>query len=341
MKWLVCGLTVLALAGVATAEEVLLNDGTSVEAEIQSVDQNGMTVLYEGKTHTAKPEDVDAHFYYEQWAKRVQKDAEGHLRLAVFAYENGMFSQARSQYRKAQRLDKDLVKQFETDIVPKLKEGVAQQLLALARKAIQKEDWDQAKRIASKILTELEDTKAAAEAREAIASVHLWQATKDEERLVRSLAHYLPKDEKQALQMQDRIAKKLDPIQRRIEKAQDLVTKGLRTKSANRQKGIFQQAAKRFDKIVADLDKLAADAAGDDALVAHIGEMRTTAVRDGVDAYVNAGQVYLIRRSYDDAMNMANLALVLDPNSQSAKQFQQRALRGSQMRAGWGGGRRR
>lgn len=340
MKWFVCGLATLAIlvfAGAASAEEVLLNDGSAMEGEIQSVDEKGVTVLSEGKAHTVAPGDLDAHFYYTQWAKRVKKDAESYLRLAVFAYENGMFPQARSQYRRAERLDKELVKQFEKDVIPRIKEGIASNLLDLARQAIKKEDWNQAKRLASKILTELEDTAAAGEAREALASVHLWQLSKDEERLVKSLAHYLPKDEERALQTQARIVKKVEPIQRRIKSAQDLVTKGLRTKSANRQKGVFKQAAQKFEKIVRDLDKLAADAAGDEALLGQLEELRTTAVRDGIGAYVNAGQVYLIRRAYEDAMQMANKALALDPKSAEAKQFQQRTLRGSQMRNGWWG----
>ena len=335
-QWFVSSLLVLALVGVASAEEVLLNDGTAVEAEIQSIDETGMTVTYEGKTLTVKPSDVDAHYYYTLWAKRAEKTADSHLKLALFAYENGLFSQAKTQYDKAKRLDAEAVKVFEDEVIPKLKEGVAAQLLALTRQAIAKEDWDQAKRLASKILTQLEDTQAAAEAREKLASVHLWQMSKDQERLVRSLARYLPKDEEQALKTQERISQKLDPIQRRMTQAEDLSTKALRTNSTNRQKGVFQQAGQRFDKIVKDLDKLAAEAAGDDALLAHIEELRKTAVRDGIDAYVAAGQVYLVRRSYEEAMKMANAALLLDPDSAAAKHFQQQTLRGSQMRGGWG-----
>lgn len=340
MKWFVSGLMVLALAGVASAEEILLHDGSAVEGEIQAVDENGIRVSVDGKTLTVAPDDLDAHYYYEQWAKRVEKDAAAHLRLAVFAYESGMFNQARSQYRKAQRLDKEVVKKFEADVLPGLREGVAARLLDLTRQAIKKEDWDRARRLASKILTQLEDTKAADEAREALGSVHLWQTSKDEERLVRSLARYLPKDEAKALQMQERITKRLDPINSRMKKAEHLATKALRTKSANRQKGIFQQAAKRFEKIVKDLDKLASEAAGDEALVAHLEEMRKTAVRDAIDAYVNAGQVYLMRRAYQDATRMANAALLLDPDSAHAKRFLQQTIFGSQMRSGWGGGRR-
>ena len=42
-------------------------------------------------------------------------------------------------------------------------------------------------------------------------------------------------------------------------------------------------------------------------------------------------------RAYQDAMNMANAALALDPDNDHAKTFYDRVLRGSQMRSGWWG----
>ena len=329
-------LAVLALPALA-ADEVLMLTGDSIEGEIQAVNKDGITVLAQGKTVVIAPSDLDPHYFYTQWSKRIDKDAESHLRLAVYAFENGMFNQARSQYHKAERLDKDLVKKFETEIVPQIKEGIADHLLDLARRAVKREDWKQAKSVASKILTEMEDTKAAEEARQVLASVHLWQLNADQERFVTSMVRYLPKEEADAIKTQERVVKKIAPIETKIRKAQDLVTKGLRTKSTNRSKDVFKTAAKRFEKAIKDLDKLAATAAGDDALLAYIDEVRAVAVRDAINAYIHAGSVYLIRRAYDDALGMANDALALDPESPEANGFYQRVLRGSQMRSGWYG----
>lgn len=337
MKWTLILTLVLGFAAVAHADEILLNAGEMLEGEIQSVDEKGMVVKTDQETVTLEPHRVDAHFYYTQWSKRVKGDAKAHLRLAVFAYENGMFNQSRSQYRKAQRLDKALVERFEKEMIPQIKEGIADQLLTLVKSAIERKDWSAAKRIASKILTQLEDTKAAEKARDALASVHMWQLSADEEHLVRSLARYLPKDEAKALQVQERIVKKLAPIESRIEKARKLGAKALRTKSTNRQKNIFQQVAKRFEKIVEDLDKLTADAGDDEALKARIQANRDIAVREAINAYVNAGNTYLVRRSYDEALHMADLALALDPDSQAALSFKKRTIAGSQMRSGWHG----
>jgi len=337
MRWILPLVLLALLASPALADEILLNDGSAVEGKIQAVDHTGISVQTADKVVQIAPADLDVHYYYEEWAKRAGKDAESHLRLAVFAYENGLFNQARSQYRKAQRLDKDLVKKFEEEVIPRIKEGIAQSLLTLARQSIAKKDWDQAKRVIAKILTQLEDTEAADEARKALGSVHVWQLDEDEKRLMRTVAKYLPRDEEKALKAQAAIVKKLAPLDSRMQKAKNLVAKGLQTKSTNRQKSTFQTAAKRFEGIIKDLDKVAADAASDEALAAYVGEMRTTAVREAIDAYVHAGSVYLIRRDYQGALGMANKALALDPDNPHAKRFYEETLRGSQMRNGWYG----
>ena len=302
---LVLGLVVVALA----ADEVLLNDGTEITGEIQSADENGIVIKTGEKTMTIPPAQLDVHNYYQAWKKRLPKDdAKAQLRIGVFAYENGLFNQAKKHYDKAKRIDKAVVADFEANIVPQIAEGVAAKLLQQARAAVDRKDWVAAERIAAKILTQLENTKAAAEARNVLGSVHLWQLNADEERLIKHLTRYLPKDEAGKLREQERILKRMEPINRRMKSARDMVNKGLRTKSQNRAKGVVQQAGKRFDKIVQDLDKLAGEAGDDEALKQYIGEQRKIAVREGVEAYVNAGNVYVQRRAYQDAQRMANAA---------------------------------
>ena len=329
---------VTCLALPALAEEILLNDGAEVDGEIQSVDENGIVVKVGDTELTIEPLRLDPHYYYEQWKKRLPKDdAKAHLRLAVYAFEHGMFNQARSLYRKAERIDKAVVQQFELEVVPQIKEGVAEQLLDLAKKAVDKQDYDQAERIVAKILTQLEDTKAAEEARTLLGSVHLWQLNKDEERLVKRLARHLPREEEERLKAQERITKKIGPIERKIRKARDRVALGLRTKSNNRQKDIFISAARSYESAIKSLNKLEAEAGDDEALKAHIDEVKQVATREAIEAYIHAGNVYLIRRDYQNSIDVANRALALDPNSAHAKRFLQETIRGSQQRSGWWG----
>ncbi|MDA1193705.1 MAG: hypothetical protein O2894_00820 [Planctomycetota bacterium] len=326
---------ILLLATSAFADEIMLNSGDTVEAEIVSVDHTGMTVKTAEKTVEYAPADLDPQYYYGEWSDRAGKDAESHLRLAVFAFENGMFNQARSHYRKAQALDKALVEKFEAEIVPQIKEGIAAKLLAMARSAFAAKDYHKAEEIVAKILTRLEDTKAAAEARDILADVHLWELDHDQERLLKRLTQYLPKDEAEALRVRDRIASRVAPIEKRIDNARNTVTRGLRTTSANRSKDIFKEAGLEFERQVKAVDKRVAEAGDDAALKEYLAGVREIAVREGVDAYLHAGNVYMVRTSFNDAKKMAAAALAVDPASVKAKKFNEEVIEAEKQNSRW------
>lgn len=334
---LVLALTLTAFAvSPAQAEEILLNTGSGIEGTIQSVDQTSMTVkTKDGETVELMRGAVDPHFYYTAWSKRMEQTAENHLRVAVFTFENGLFNQARSQYRKAQSKDKELVKKFEAEIVPDIKEGIAQKLLGMARAAVEANEYRKAETIAVKLLTRLEDTKAAEEARTLIASVHTWELDNDQERLIKRLTSKLPKDEKKALRTRTRISDRAGPIEKHIKDARAMVTKALGEKSQNRQKGIFEQAAKKFEAQVRAVDKLLKDATEDEALTHYLQGLREIAVREGVDAWLAAGNVNVSRRSFPAAIKQGEKALALDPDSAKAKKFVAEATEASRYNNGW------
>ena len=346
MKWttwtaLALGLVVIMLSTSAYGDEVLLNGGGAMEGKIASVDENGIKVESDGKTVLVGPAQLDPHYYYNQWAKRVGDDAKARLKLGVYAFENGLFNQARSQYRKAQKLDPEVVKDFEENVIPRIKEGVAEKLLAQAQLAVKNKKWHDAERIAAKILTQLEDTKAAEQARNLISSVHINQVSNDEKRLVKRLARYLPKEEAASLREREKLGKRLAPIERKIDKARRRVVLGLQTRSQNRSKGIFVGAAKQYETILKDLGKLATAAAGEEGFLAYVDEVQGVAKREAIEAWIHAGNVYLIRGAFNDAMAAANRTLAIDPDSEVAKAFAARVEHSAQMRSGWWGRGRR
>jgi len=344
MKWttwtaLALGLAIVfALTTTAFGDEVLLNDGASIKGKVTAADEKGITVESDGKSVLVSPDQLDPHYYYTQWNKRVPKDAKAHLRLAVYAYEHALFNQARSQYRKAQQLDKEVVKQFEETVIPKIKEGVAEKLLAQAQVAVKNEKWHDAERIAAKILTQLEDTKAAETARQLISNVHINQVSADEKTLVKRLARYLPKDEAKALKQREDLGKKLAPIERKIDKARRRVTQGLQTRSQNRSKNVFKSAAEQYERIIKDLDKLDAQAAGEgqEAFREYVDQVRDVAKRECIEAWIHVGNVLLVRGAFNDATAVANRMLAIDPESEVARAYEQRVLTSAQMRSGWG-----
>lgn len=344
MKWLICAALacgVLALAlGSAYGDEVLLNGGGAIEGKITSVDEKGIQIESDGKSILVPPAQLDPHYFYTQWEKRVPNEAGPRLRLAVYAFENALFNQARSQYRKAQKLDPAAVKDFEANVIPKIKEGVASRLLEQARLAAKNGKWNEAERIAAKILTQLEDTAAAESARKFVANAHIQQMDADEKRLVKRLARYLPKDQAKALAQREKLGKRLAPIERKMDRARRRVVQGLQTRSQNRSKGIFKDAGRQFESVIKSLNKLEADAGDEEALKANIDELRSVAQREAIEAYIHAGNVFLVRGAFNDATAMANLCLAIDPDSPVAQQFSQRVQTSAQMRSGWWGRRR-
>ena len=338
---LVLVLTLLAFVmNTVSADEVLLSGGDAIDGTITAVDEKGVRIEADGKAVLVAPDRLDPHFYYTQWAKRVPNDAKARLRLAVYAYENALFSQARSQYRKAQKLDKEVVKDFEQNVVPQIKEGAARKLLDQAQLAAKDKKWHDVERIAAKILTQLEDTEAAQDARKLIASAHINQLDDDEKRLVKRLAKYLPKDEAKALAEREKLGNRLAPIERRLDRARRRVVQGLQTKSQNRSKDVFKDAGRQFERVIADLGKLEEKAGTEEAFKAHIDELRAVAQREGIEAYIHAGNVYLVRGAFNDATAMANRCLAIDPDSDVAQQFERRVVHSAQMRSGWWGRRR-
>ena len=101
MRLTLIAMLVIVCAAVAAGEEVLLNGGDGIDGKIVKVDEHGIVLESDGKTLTLPPENLDPLNYYHKWSKHVENNAKARLRLAVFAFENGLFSQARSQFHAA------------------------------------------------------------------------------------------------------------------------------------------------------------------------------------------------------------------------------------------------
>ena len=72
----------------------------------------------------------------------------------------------------------------------------------------------------------------------------------------------------------------------------------------------------------------------------HLDELEKVAKRECVETYVNVGSIYMIRRDYKNALNAAQTAISVDPESSYAKDFQGRVVAEAQVRQGWGRGGR-
>lgn len=103
----------------------------------------------------------------QPWA-RTRRDV---CTYSLWAYENGLFNRARAQYRKVQKLDPKLAAKAKSQLVPDVRAGIANTMVAGARDRMADGHFGEAKKILSKVVTALGDTESASAARALIPSV--------------------------------------------------------------------------------------------------------------------------------------------------------------------------
>jgi tetratricopeptide (TPR) repeat protein len=323
--------------------EILLHNGTEVRGEILDVDRKtGIKIKTANGIKTIPLRKVDAYHFYNLLKSRIPNDAKSRLNVARYCYENGLFSQARYEYRKAGQLDAKVVEEFEKNELPKIKEELAKSLIATAKRHAAKDDYVFAERALAEILTEMSETKAADEARMLIAHYYFALSDKDEQarmKKARSQAQQDKRDEKQLEKARERV---VDPIARKIESAQSLALKGLRKKNSSQSRSTLESAVKKFEsalKSIASARKQL-EKNPDPVLSQHLDELEKVAKREAVETYIHIGSIYMIRRDYKNSLHAANMAASIDSESEYAKEFQSRVVSEAQVRQGWGRGGR-
>jgi tetratricopeptide (TPR) repeat protein len=324
-------------------DEILLHNGTEVRGEILDVDrEKGVKIKTENGIRTIPLRNVDAYHFYNLLKSRIPDNAEAHLNAARFCYENGLFSHARHEYRRAGQLDAKAVEQFEKETLPGIREELAKALIATAKRHAAKEDYDFAERALAEILTEMSETASADEARRLIAHYYFALADKDEQRRMKRARDQARQDKRDEAKLERERERVVDPIARKIESAQAQALKGLRKKNTNESRNTLQAAARKFEsalKSIASARKQL-EKKPDAVLGQHLDELEKVAKREGVEAYVHVGSIYMIRRDYKNPLQSARMALSIDSESEYAREFEARVVSEAQVRQGWGRGGR-
>ncbi|MEM8883016.1 MAG: hypothetical protein AAGD14_03015 [Planctomycetota bacterium] len=325
-------LAVLGLvAAVARADEieVTLQNGSTLKGEVVEVTEKGIRLKVKGEELYLEAKHVEPISMYNA-AMRVlpNVDAQTHIEVALWCFENGLFTRSHHHYKRALLLDPKRVESFEKQELPKLQEKIAGTMLANARRALEHGDVRHAERLTASILTELNETKTADEARKFI--LEIYHSDKDQ-----SWRNVSDKPEPAPDAADERArAKALAPIENRVRQAREHNLRGLRTKGTSKKKKSFSIAAKRAESALRSLDKLAAKHPD---WKKQIDDLRKVAQQEGVDAYLNTASLYLIRRSFPRAIDAVQRAQAIDPESEEIKRMRLRIEQDSQRRTqpGW------
>jgi tetratricopeptide (TPR) repeat protein len=320
----------------AEKEEVMLKDGLTAMVEVLETGPQSVTVSFvtkegvKGQTRL-HANALDVYSFYEIRRRHMEQTAENHVKLAIFCASNGLFKRAKRQMDEARAIDPEIDTKIEN--LPDVMEGIADHLVAAARRHYRAGDLELAYDIASLIATRFPETKGGELARSVLkdleAEVQAQAERKEEER---EAAIQAEKDaaKKKAAQKREKV---LAPLEKSLNAGHRAVSMALQQRNQSRAKRAYEAAAQEFTKLLDRIDK--AMKTDDAELVEQLTEMDLTVRKEAVRAWIHAGNVALSRGSRPEAMKYAQAAVAVDPDSSAAKSFMNSVQLASAM-SGWG-----
>jgi len=335
----------LALTTTATAqdEQLLFAKGGAVyHGVVLSSDAGSATIKLRGEEETYKVDRAkfDPHCFYTIRDKALGDDAAGRIELAKFCVDNDLFSRAKVQMDRARQIDEKVVDKFMETEFPKIKEGLAERVMASANRAFQNGSMKNAHSYASLVLTKFGGTKCDAQAEAMLTKVQAKiDADQEKKRAQRrkSAERNEEIDAKQAVAKRDSL---LAPIEKAIDSAEKANNNGLTAKNLSKQKAGLESAASKYVHAMKQADAAVSKTQEPDLQKA-LGEMSATAKGGAIQAYLNLANVYSSRGNYVKGTEYCNKALAIDPENAEAKSARATI---STTTGGWGrrgGGRRR
>jgi hypothetical protein len=322
----------------AEMEEVMMKDGFTARVEVLETGPETVTVKFRtkgGKTGQTRlrANDMDPYSFYEIRAKHMEKTAENHVKLAIFCASAGLFHRARRQMDAARALDPEIEEKIRK--MPEISEGIANHLAEAARRCYRRGEVELCYEIASLVATTLPETAAADRARAVLNQLAAEVKQREEEaEREREAAIEREKDREKKKEAKHR-EKVLDPIENSLELGRKYLSAGLMEKNQTRAKRAYESAATEFTKLLDKIDREMKSATDDPVLLEQLVDLDAKVRKEGVRAYLDAGNVALSRGSRPEAMKYAQAALALDADSNSAKSFLQKVQLASAM-SGWG-----
>jgi tetratricopeptide (TPR) repeat protein len=302
---------------------IALKNGKSITGKVVESTDDSVTFTFKSNgtdvTSTLRARELEPSSFYAIRSASLTDSATDHLALAKYIADQGMYAQARMHYEIARSLDPAMIADFDKEELPKIKNGIAARLLASAKRNVERDKLDDAKRDLSTILTLAYETTSAPEAKTLIDNVYrelgrrsLAEASGQREQKDAAATKKFEDDQKQAF----------GPMLEAQERGRKLNGEGLQnTKSQTEAMQSFKSAAEQFKRGLQRLDTVEKDRGKDPDWAPVIGKYRESLTQELVDALVNAGNVALGRSAIPDAREFADQALAADPQSSYAQSF--------------------
>jgi hypothetical protein len=318
----------IAAALPCRADELITADGTTHTCEIVSVDAKGVTAR--GKLKSGEVVEVkipaarlDPHCWYDLRDKSIgPTDGRARLDLAVWAVEQGLFSRAKIQVRKAAEADPKLAEEIRAGKYPEIREGIARSVLASAESDITAGRFDVARQKVEIVLARLSDTAAGARACDVVRTLD----AKQSEAAARQEAEAKAKLDEAARKQADARATLLAAVDADYAKGKAHATDGLTEDDVGKALELLSQALTDGKAALKKLDAIEKDHAADADLVADAKKRRESTVAGMVKVHIHRADLYMWRGSLPNAKEEIDAARKLDPANPEIDAAMQRLL---------------
>jgi tetratricopeptide (TPR) repeat protein len=318
----------LAAAAPCLADELITVDGTVHQCEILSVDATG--VVARGKMKSGDVVQVkvpvariDPVCFYELRDKSIgATDGKARLDLAVWAVEQGLFSRAKIQVKKAAEADPKLLEDLEAGKYPEIREGIARGILTSAEADIAAGRFDPARQKLEILAARLSDTEAGVKSCDALRTLE----TKMNEAAAKKEAAEKAKLDDAARKQEDARAKLLAAVDDDYAKGRAHALDGLTEDNAGKALDLLESALGDGAAALKKLDAIDKDHADDAALLAESKARRTKTVAGMVKIRIHRADIYMWRGSLNDAKKELDEARKLDPTNPEIDAASERLL---------------
>lgn len=307
----------LAAALPCRGDDLITADGTSHPCEILSVDEDGVKArgkmksgdIVELKIPVAR---LDPHCYYELRDKAIgATDGKARLRFGVWAVEQGMFSRAKIQLRKAAEADPKLAEDIRAGKYPEIREGIAESVLKSAEADIAAGRFEVAREKLEILLARLSDTAAGGKACDVIVSLD----AKASEAAAKAEAEAKAKLDEAARTQAEARAKLLAAVDEDYEKGRAHAREGLTEDNHGKALELMEKALADGTSAMKKLDAIEKEKAADAEFLAEAKARREKTVRGMVKIHIHRADLYMWRGSLPNAKKEIQAARELDPTN--------------------------
>jgi hypothetical protein len=318
----------LAAASPCFADELITSDGTVHPCEVLSVDETGVVARGKMKTGDVVQLKVpvarlDPLWYYERRDKSIgPTDGKARLNFAVWAVEQGLFSRAKIQVRKAAEADPKLAEDIQNGKYPEIREGIGRSILASAENDISTGKFDNARQKLEILLGRLSDTEAGGKACDVIRTLE----TKVNEANAKKEADEKAKLDEAARKQADARAKLLAAVDEDYAKGRAKALDGLTEDNAGKALDLLESALSDGDHALKKLDAIDKDHADDATLMADAKARRAKTIAGMVKIRIHRADIFMWRGSLPDAKKELDAARLLDPTNPDIDSAAERML---------------